>query len=51
VVFWKDFVAWRTVHHGLLSIEEAQLRNGIKPGHSDVTKLPGRAAQILAEAG
>jgi hypothetical protein len=52
VVFWKDFVDWRTAQYGLRSIEYGQLRNAttVQPVHSDVTQLPGRAAQILAGA-
>jgi hypothetical protein len=47
VVFWQDFVKWRTNQNGLLDPHDGlPQRNGDQAG----TDLPPRAASILLEA-
>jgi len=49
VIFWKDFVQWRTGHNGFTKQPEAPQSPGIT--HTNVpSNLPPRAAQILHNA-
>jgi hypothetical protein len=48
VIFWQDFVAWRTGQKALTP-EPAPARNGVAP--TAAANLSPRAAQILLEAG
>ena len=48
VVFWQDFVEWRTAQHGLENVGKR-----LPAGHTETTpdaSLPPRAAKILQEA-
>lgn len=49
VVFWQDFVQWRTGHNGFAAHAED---NSSQNGNADATSssLPPRAARILIEA-
>ncbi len=47
VIFWQDFVAWRTGQR-TAPVEPLPVRNGVAPAHT--TNLPPRAARILLEA-
>ena len=46
VVFWEDFVRWRTGQHALKDVAPPKPKPTIAP----FTPLPPRAAQILLEA-
>jgi hypothetical protein len=46
VVFWQDFVRWRTNQNGN-PVEPLPQNNGVK---TTTANLPSRAAQILLEA-
>lgn len=48
VVFWEDFVQWRTNQNETGHLENLPHRNGVQPSAS--SGLPPRAAQILLEA-
>jgi hypothetical protein len=49
VIFWQDFVAWRTGQNGFASQSESlPHHNGVST--TTASKLPPRAAQILLDA-
>ena len=49
VIFWQDFVQWRTNQNGIASqSEKLPHNNGVSTAAA--LKLPSRAAQILIEA-
>jgi hypothetical protein len=49
VIFWQDFVQWRTNQNGFASQpEKLPHNNGVGPAAA--SKLPPRAAQILLDA-
>jgi hypothetical protein len=48
VIFWEDFVEWRTGQNGFANQPETlPHNNGV---HTAASKLPPRAAQILLDA-
>jgi hypothetical protein len=47
VIFWQDFVAWRTGQHGF---RNASSSSGSGGDFAAAAKMPPRAAQILLEA-
>ena len=49
VVFWRDFVPWRTNQNGFASRSECVSQNNGAPTASS-SSLPPRAARILQEA-
>lgn len=54
VVFWQDFVQWRSAKAGLHKTSESSPRVVESPcvaASNPVPRFTGRAAQILAEAG
>ena len=52
MVFWRDFVLWRTAHAGLAGRQPPDTpAAGVKPpAFQSVAGWPARAAQILREA-
>jgi hypothetical protein len=48
VVFWQDFVQWRTNQNGPAAAPPPPARNGVAPANA--SRLPPRAARILLEA-
>jgi len=53
VVFWQDFVQWRSLRNGLLATTAPDRNNCHSqkvPTNDARAKFSGRAAQILAEA-
>jgi hypothetical protein len=48
VVFWQDFVQWRTNKNGAPAAEPLPQKNGLFPTRASA--LPPRAARILMEA-
>jgi len=49
VVFWQDFVQWRTNHNGLAEQPDGR-PHGNGSSHATTSHLPPRAAQILLDA-
>ena len=53
VVFWQDFVRWRTAHTASPNSHPRDLENreaSVATARNGAVNLPARAAQILAEA-